>query len=145
MKLSKALKVKSLLVGEIQKLQQLIHSENVQLNDNTSHFDTKKLYEQLKAKQEKLVEIKAKLASANSEIWPAVFQLVELKSRIVFLKGLNTQEGTEKTGYGLNTLDRTFRPQINKETVEQEMSTLQTEIESLQDQLDEFNHTHTIE
>jgi len=146
MKLSKALKTKNRLVGEINKLQQLIQTENLYEELNQSKFDVQQLYEELKENQTKLISLKTSLAQENSGIWKNIFEITELKGRIQFLKNLNTKEGTfrERDGF-TGTTERKYVVQINKVKVEDEINSIEEKILVLQDEIDEYNATHTIE
>jgi hypothetical protein len=145
MKLARALKLKKKLAGEIAKLQQLINTENLQVDTNKSRFDVKDLLNDLFVKQEKLVAVKTQIAQANSAIWSRIFLITEFKGRITFLRGINTQEGSFSEVSYRETINKTFTPQVNKAEIEEMVKRLETEIESLQEEIDEYNQTTQVD
>jgi len=141
MKLSRALKLKKKLAGEISQLQQLISTENTQLDENKSRFVVKDLLAELTQKQEKLVAVKTQIAQANRFIWESIFKITELKGRITFLRSINTQEGSFSEVSYRETINKKFTPQINKAEVESMVKVIEAEIETLQESIDEYNQT----
>ena len=108
-------------------------------------YDTHAVLAQLRAKTVELVTLKARLAAANSDAYPQIFRLAELKGLVASLKALPTKEGvyTESLGYAQNT-EVAYVAQIKRAEADALVETLQTEIQSIQDALDEFNFTRSI-
>jgi hypothetical protein len=140
MNLAKALKAKNQLVGEINKLREVIQSQNVQLNDNTSHFKVGTAYADYVSNLQKLAALKANIAQANVDVWLAIFTIVELKGQIAFLNGLNTREGTFKEGSYGQVVDNVYKPALNTAFVHDEIVRAEAQIVMLQDQVDDYNH-----
>ena len=145
MKLSRALKLRKKLAGEIAHLQQLISVENVSQDENESKFVVENLWVELHYKQTKLVSVKTAIAVGNAGIWESIFQIVELKGQVTFLRNLDTKEGTfNEASYHQEALKRTYKPQIDKVRVEKEIKNLEVQIEELQDKIDDYNQSHTV-
>jgi len=144
MNLAKALKRKNQLVGEINKLKEIIESQNVQLNDNRSRFNVHEAYVDYLRKLKELADLKAAIAVANVDIWLKIFSIVELKGQIAFLNSLNTREGTFKEGAYGQVVDNTYKPVLSAEVVHEEIVRAEAQIVELQDQIDDYNHRVTI-
>lgn len=145
MKLSRALKLKKKIAGEIVQLQNLITHENVQIEPNTSRFKTPELLEKLIEKQTKLIDLKTQIAKSNEPIWRLIFQSAELKGRILFLRGLNTNEGIiKRESYRGDPVPEKHIPQINKAQVEDQITALEKQIEQLQEDIDTYNYSHDL-
>jgi hypothetical protein len=144
MKISKLLKSKNKLSGEINRLQGLIAQENVVENDNTSLFDVLKLYEEYNLKSKELCEVKTTLAIANVAIYDKIFEMAELKGKASFLHTLDVRQGKYITGRGDTKTELVYTPAISKIFVDEEIKKISTKIEEIQEKLDEFNHTSNI-
>jgi hypothetical protein len=147
MKLSKALKLKNKLAGEVKSKQSLVEEENVQINDNESPFSTPDLDAESVEVQNKLIDIKVKIAIANVPVYPIIYKLAELKNRVAYLKDLNTKEGTffESRFLSADSARETkYVPQISKERVKELIKEAEEKIEQLQDALDDFNSVTVI-
>ena len=145
MKLAKALKQKNLLAGEIAQLKTVLAEQNSRPARQPFDYDTRTVLAQLPAKTDELVALKARLAAANSDAYPQIFRLAELKGLVASLKALPTKEGVyaESLGYAQNT-EVAYVAQIKRAEADALVETLQTEIQSIQDNLDEYNFTRSI-
>lgn len=144
MNIVKALKKKNQLVGEINKLAIIVSRENVKLNENDSRFDVKSAYAEYKAKLAELVALKTSIAVANTGIWGKIFEIVERKNRIAFLRNVPTREGTFKERSYAEAVENIYTPTINAKAVEDEIKQLEQEIVDLQDEVDNYNYTTSI-
>ena len=145
MKLAKALKQKNLLAGEIAQLKTILAEQNSRPARQPFDYDARTVLSQLRAKTDELVTLKARLAAANTDAYPQIFRLAELKGLVASLKALPAKEGvyTESLGYAQNA-EVTYVVQIKRAEVDALVETFQTEIQSIQDDLDEFNFTRSI-
>lgn len=141
MNISKALKVKNRLAGEVSKLQDIVRRENSRRNDNTSSIEVEKTYEDLKNTLNLLVSLKASISRASSPIADKLSRLSELKNHINWLSSIPTSEGEEKISYGhsADIYTYTWKAFLNREQLDGEIEKNQTEINLLQDEIDEFN------
>lgn len=145
MKLSKALKVKNSLVKEINDLKAKIQKHNVVIDDNDFQFDTKDLYKQLLDKSAKLALLKKEISVANGSIIQNIFNLAEFKGIIAMLSELNTQKGTVSSeNFRGGEVKHTYKPQIDDQFVSDAIKGLEKSMETLQDEIDEYNATHEI-
>ena len=71
-----------------------------------------------------------------------ILKLSELKSKIVFLQGINTTEGMVSS-YGEDTIK--FTAVYDKLFVRDSIELCEKHIDEIQDELDKFNHTTTVE
>jgi len=147
MKLTQALKQKNRLAGELVRQQQILQRENARRNDSTSQVDREAVYTRILELSDKLGELKGKITQANTNIYPALERMAELKSRISFLQGLQKREGEEIVPLhgDLQPLKYTWNSFITQEKCDELVADLQQEIDTLQDQVDEFNATTQVE
>lgn len=145
MKLSKALKEKKRLTGEIQRLKRLIYSKNSYIEGSKvpEKFDVKELYAQLQSKIQELVNLKIVINEANKEIQSSIYLLSEYKGLIDFFNTLNTTEGpTHDYHTDINT---NYCAQIDELEKEELIKKYQDKADRLQDQIDTYNYTTEID
>ena len=65
MNISKALKIKNRLVGELVKLQEIAKRENSRRNDNISKVDCGEVFNQIGVTRTKLVALKSAIVEAS--------------------------------------------------------------------------------
>jgi prefoldin subunit 5 len=141
--LSRALKVKSRLVSRLRELQEFINKYNSLVSGAERPSSVMTAYEESKAITQTLCDIKAAIQIANVPIQTKIFTLAEAKSLKTFLQRLNTTHGTAALGYSGETTE--YDSEIKGAYVNDEIKRLTKEIESLQDQIDEFNATTLLE
>jgi hypothetical protein len=146
MKLSQALKHKNRLAGEIVAQQRILSRENSRRNDNPSKVNVEAVFTKIIDLSTQLGSLKAAIAVANVPIYPKIERMAELKARITFIKGLNKREGIEIEPIGANqTKEFTWKAFITEEQADKEIAALQSEIDKLQDEVDAFNATTSIQ
>lgn len=146
MKLSQALKQKNRLAGEIVTQQRILTRENSKRNDNPSKVEVSAVFSRIVTLSDELGKIKAAIAAANVPIYPKIERMAELKSRIAYIKGLNKREGTEVEPIGANqTKEFTWTAFITEEKADKLVAELQGEIDRLQDEVDAFNATTSVQ
>lgn len=145
MKLSKALKQKNLLAGEVTQLKAVLAAQNSRSARQPFDYDTRAVLEQLRAKTDELVSLKTRLAVANVAAYAQIFRLAELKGLVASLTSLPTKDGVfnESLGYAQNA-EVTYVAQIKRAEADALVAALQTEIQALQDNLDEYNFTRSV-
>lgn len=147
MKLAKALKLKNQLAGELTELKALLANQNVRSSKQKFDYDNHELLARLRAKMDELVKVKAAIGAANAEVYDKIFRLAELKGLVTSLRGLDTKAGLvhEPHVYQPATYDVEYVAQIGKVEQDKIIAELNAEIQSLQDALDEFNFSHSVD
>lgn len=149
--LAKALKVKNRLVGELSNLQNVARQHNALPVENREDKSVRldKVWEDIRDVSNRIVELKSKIAVASAPITPFLVDLAETKSAITFLEGLPVKEGKEDThiGYGVNSSLKTvvWNSYINEDSKAKLIKENKNRIDTLQDQIDEFNATTKID
>lgn len=146
MKIAKALKLKNQLAGEVAQLKDLLTKQNSRSTKQKFDYDNREVLTRLRAKLAELVKVKAVVAAANAEVYDEIFRLAELKGLVTTLSGLDTKAGVfhEGRGFGEAAYEVEYVAQIGKVDVDKLVAELNAEIQSLQDSLDEFNFTRSV-
>jgi hypothetical protein len=143
--LAKALKVKNRLVGELSNLQNVARQHNALPVESRGEKSVRldKVWQDIQTTSNHLVELKSKIAVATAPITPLLVDLAETKSTIAFLESLQIKEGKEDTqiGYGVNSSLKTvvWNSFIDEAAKTKLIKENKNRIDSLQDQIDEFN------
>jgi hypothetical protein len=145
--LAKALSVKNRLAGRMAQTRSNIETYNSVLAGQRdekvqSTVDVRAEYERLLLLQEALVAVKAAIHRANSPTYEDVLRLAEKKALVQLLDELNTKHGTEP---GFNGVEYRYSATILKPEVLEMVRRLETEIDKLQDRLNQFNATAVVE
>jgi len=146
MKIAKALKLKNQLAGEVAQLKELLTKQNVRSTKQKFDYDNREVLARLRAKVTELVKVKAAVAAANAEIYAKVFRLAELKGLVSTLTALDTKSGVfhEGRGFAEASYEVEYVAQLGKVDVDKLVAESKAEIQSLQDELDEFNFTRSV-
>lgn len=144
--LAKLLKEKNAIVSKINDVKRRITNENIVENDNVSKWDTREEYTKLLNLTNKLVETKTNIARLNSTVADKIFRLSELKAIVAFLYELDTREGKfiVRDRYETRSDVMTKKAQLDSVFVQQEIDSLTVEINTLQDELEAYNHSTQI-
>lgn len=144
--LSKALSVKNRLAGRLSQARSNIELYNSvlagQAEETAAAIDVRAEYERYRALQEGLVAVKAGLQRANAAVYDVILRLGEKKAEVQMLAGLNTKHGAEP---GYNGVEFRYIAALTKPEVLATIRGLEAEIDALQDQLNAYNATTTIE
>jgi hypothetical protein len=146
--LAKALSVKNRLAGRLSQARTHIETYNSipagQRNaGGESTVDVRAEYERLLSLQEALVAVKAAIQRGNSPVYEDVLRLGEKKALVQMLSGLNTRHGTDVSGF--NSVEVQYSATILKPEVLEMVRRLEAELDRLQDKLNQFNATTTVE
>ena len=136
MSLARALKERSRLAGRIKRNFQVIDRENSRISGSPRSFDVRAIYAENRELMEKLIDVKKRIAAANAPIAGKLVEMDELKSMIAYLKGLDTTAEIKHDGYNRDVL---YEAVISAAEVNAAVEELQKRVETLQDELDEFN------
>lgn len=141
MNISKALKVKNRLAGEVSRLQELIHRENSKREDNPHEVDFAKALSDLETARAQLVEIKSKICKASAEISYTLAALAEEKSNKVYLERIPVRELSEFVSMGAGNAPREIKYSnvYTRADIDGLVTVSQNTINTLQDTIDEFN------
>ena len=146
MKIVKAQKLIKRLKGEIAELQQRISGTLSTLEENEYEADFKALMVTLSEKVKKLIELKVKVMKANidNDVFKTILSLGELKSRLVFINGLNPVTGSVRAHYG--EVERAkYKTQLLPTEKTKMVEECQKAINEMTDELDDFNATTSID
>jgi hypothetical protein len=140
---AQALKLKNRLSGQIKKVNDDILTYN-SMPEGNAEVSMKTLWEQRQALSEGLTWLKTAIHRANVEggIQRRIFVLGEKKALITTLQSLNTKHGLEESYRGTSINYVAFK---RKADVDRDVRTLEKEIDAIQEEIDQFNHTHRIE
>lgn len=146
MKIAKALKMKNQLAGEVAQLKELLAKQNSRSTKQKFDYDNREVLTRLRAKLAELVKVKAAIAVANAEVYDKIFRLAELKGLVVTLTALDTRAGVfhEGRGFGEAAYETEYAAQLSKVDVDNLVAESNAEIQVLQDTLDEFNFTRSV-
>jgi len=160
MKLAKALKEKNRIAGEINRLKTLISRENSRDVKSSSTVDVSSLWIDLLNTTEKLIKVKTEIFKANVGIYDKIVRMAELKGRSSWLFTINTNNEKIENPYGTNIMVTEYKAcmalnqnvnildlvrQFKLEDVDRMTKDLQDEIAKLQDEIDEYNATVSID
>lgn len=141
MNISKALKVKNRLIGEVNRLQEILKRENSRRSDNPSEVNVEETANLLIETRRKLISLKGAIGEASAPLSEKLSFLTEQKAAINFYNSLPTREGEELTLVGANRekLAYQWTAYLNRESVDSLVKELQNSINETQDQIDDFN------
>lgn len=153
--LSHALKHKNRLAGEVARLREIVQRENSRKESQPPRADVRAAFDQNVDRSRELAAFKGAIAAANAGvtgtdrgIYGKLNLQAELRGLIAFIKALNTKEGEEIERVGFLSRDDAVRTvfvaTITRDEVDRLTVAYQTEIERLQDEIDEFNATTRI-
>jgi len=145
--LAKALSIKNRLAGRLSQARSNIETYNSVLAGQRDEagqgtVDVRAEFERLLMLQEGLVAVKAAIQRGNAPVYEEVLRLGEKKALVQMFNGLNTKHGTEP---GFNGVEYRYAATILKPEVLETVRRLETEIDKLQDKLNQYNATTTVE
>jgi hypothetical protein len=145
MKLYKALKLRKNLVGEIAKLKQQIKDKNSYLegSKNGEKFNVQDAYDELLIKIDELTGLKFAINEANKEIQAKIYTLAEYKALIAFWNEVSVDEGT-KVASPYSEKVQSYVVQVDEAKRNEIVKNFQKRVDSLQEELDEYNFTTDI-
>lgn len=146
MNIAKALKVKNRLVGEVNRLKEIIRRENSRRDDNPSKIDVNSVVEEFLKASTRLSILKGEIQKANVGIFDSLALLEESKNSLNWLKTLPTREGEEVDFIGRDQekLTHKWTAYYNQERLDKEVKKLEDFISLLQDGIDEYNAKTTV-
>ncbi len=147
MKLTKALKLKNQLAGEVTELKDRLGKQNSRPATVPFDYEAREVLTALREKVDYLITVKSAIAAANVAQYPRIFRLAELKGLVALLKALDVRHGVfkEAGNYAQPAYEIEYVAQLKKAAVDGLVAELEAEISALQDELDEFNQSQSIE
>src|SRR5215472_14762103 len=142
--LAKALKLKNRLTGRLAKVQADIQAYNSVPEGQADQVNVPALMKTREELVAALVGLKTAINEANREAQRDIYDLAEKKAMAQFLAGVNTRHGPQPPVYPA-TIEVNYVAALKKADVYAKVVRLETEIDQLQDKLDQFNHVHKIE
>ena len=142
--LAKALKVKNRLAGRLAKAQADIQAFNSVPEGQADQVNVPALMQAREELVGALVGLKAAINEANREAQRDIYDLAEKKAAAQFLAGVSTRHGPQPPVYP-STIEVNYVAALKKADVDALVVRLESEIDQLQDKLDQFNHVHKIE
>lgn len=148
MNLAKALKTKSRLVNKIATLQTDIQHHNSISSEQERKINVTTMMADLEDAVQYLIKLKLTIFIASTPMRETILKLAETKSRIAFLRGIDIHEGKGKESdnyrFG-NNEDTAYVVEFDIVWVRTATASCETLIDTLQDNLDTFNHKTEIE
>jgi len=139
--LAKALSIKNRLAGRLAQARSNVEAYNSVLAGQESVV-VRLEFDRFLAFQEGIVAVKAAIQRANAPIYDDVLRVAEKKALLQMLNGLSTKSGAEP-GYG--GVEFRYTAAIPKPEVLEMVRRIEAEIDRLQDRLNQFNATATLE
>jgi hypothetical protein len=145
--LAKALSVKNRLAGRLAQARSNIENYNSVMagqRDESAQatVDVRAELERLLALQGALIAVKTAIHRANASVYDDVLRLAEKKAIVQMLSNLNTKHGTEP---GFNGVEYRYAAMIKKPEALELVRRLESEIDRLQDKLNEYNIAARVE
>jgi hypothetical protein len=143
MNIKQALKKKNRLAGQLKEALQIAVEVNSVVAGTKPSYNSQQKWSEAKSIMSDLVALKAKIHCANAPVADLIFKASEIKSMISILKGMSCSDGpivsyraTEPIMY-VATIGQIDRDKM--------VSVLETELDTINDRLDEFNAVTKIE
>jgi len=138
MNIKQALKRKNKLLALVVEEFNKASTYNSIEEGNPRPYSTTESIKKWQLYSEELVELKTKIHKANVPMFDKIFTLSELKSQIKFLRTLNCTQGKERNRWSEG--EAVVRhAEINTVERDNMIKVLETRIEMIQDELDDFN------
>jgi len=144
--LAKALKLKNRLTGRLAEVTAEIQGNNSVLAEQVgseSVPDVRALLESRRQLVTALVDLKAAHYLANQPIQRQLYVLGEKKAEVAFLRGIHVRDGVERHSYQNTELK--WIAEIKKSEIDTNVRKLESEIDALQEEIDQYNYTAKVE
>ena len=146
MTIARALKEKNRIANKLSLVRTRIRNQNSIESNIKRTFDINALLQEEHGLYNRLVAVKKAIAVANIEIAEKLIRMSEMKGAIEWYRSIPTKEGTfQEPSYRDGTITRTFTVVLTEQEIIKITEEIQKEIETLQDEIDEFNATKFID
>lgn len=146
MNIAQGLKEKNRIAGRIVQLQKQVETNNQYVKGKETDFDSRELLIKLQEEWAHLIDIKTKIAKANVGIADKLVQLTEAKAELQFWNGFFNAGPAElvevrdvRIGGEYTPVTTVTISTITSKEVVENRQRVQSLIESLQDEIDNFN------
>lgn len=143
MNIKQALKKKNKLVGLINEEFHKASQYNVIDEGNPRPYSATEAIGKWMQLSNDLIVLKTQIHEANLPVYGKIFELSELKNQVKYLKSLNCTSGVVHSRWD-NEKPVIKHAEINVVERDSMVKNLESRIESLQDELDQWNHNTTI-
>lgn len=137
MNIKQALKEKNKLVKKNSENFQKFSTYNSVEEGSVRPYDPRKSLEDWMKGVDQLVELKTKIHKANSKVYDKIFKLAELKSMAKQLRNVDCESGKVFIKYGSDSIIKVTEISILER--DQMIEKIESEIETIQDELDIHN------
>jgi len=146
MTLHEAMRAKNRLVKRLQALRNDIQRYNRSVKGNPQDLDARAALELEAEIFGTLVEVRAAIARANAPMQERIVRMIELRSRISFLRSVPTERGIVPS-HGFMGADTAaeYEVQVDRSATEEQARQAEMEIDAIQTELGRFNHETTID
>lgn len=147
MSLKRALRLKNKMVETVNNLKTKITTFNRVTKANQFRDDVQRLFNELMAARDNLIQIKTAIAIASSTIRNFIVEMGELRDHLTFLRSINTDDSSvEEHPYRLEPAKEIqYKVALTYGYIENAIKATQTRIDEIQDKIDEYNATTMIE
>ena len=145
MNIKQALKKKNKLVGLIQEELSKALQYNVVDEGNPRPYSSVDSIGKWMQLTDELVDLKTKIHRANGPVYHKIFELSELKNQVKGLKSLNCSSGKVATNRWVSEEPTVKHAEINTVERDEMVKAFELRIETIQDELDQWNHNTLIE
>jgi len=142
MNVKQALKVKNKLVTELKAQYQILQKYNSIEEGNPRRYSMVDSFAKIQSLSSELVELKARIHTANQPVYQQIFELAELKGFVKELKKVPTDEGKQVERYG--SVQSVKEVELNIVDIQKKVDILSVKIEELQNELDIHNANTSI-
>jgi hypothetical protein len=144
MNIKQALKRKNKIVGLMSEEWSKVSQYNVTDEGNPRPYSAVESMAKWFELSEELIKLKTKIHLANGPKYDLIFRLAETKNQAKYLKSLNCQSGKVQTRWDSDN-HVIKHAEINILERDKMVKDMETRIEFIQDELDQWNHNTIIE
>jgi chromosome segregation ATPase len=141
--LARLLKYRKRVQQEIARLAQDIQGHNSVLKGAEREVDVRADWKKYRVLVQHLADLKDALFKANAPIYGRILRLANCKSEILMLRAVKVDHGARPHFIGEHIEE--WEAELRKAEIDQTCKELESEIDALQDELDNFNHMTTVE
>lgn len=150
--IAKALNVKNRLVGEKNRLYNLVQQNSSRLETTKTNYKVEELWAQYEAVVANLIAVKTAIAKANVAVYEKIYTISELKSKAAQMQQLSTDESDYQEQIYNRVTGETTKGAIVKRVVlfsdkvlAEKLLVIEAEIAKLHDEVTAYNYNTQIE
>ena len=142
--IAKALKEKERVAAKLEQARKLVSRYNSVRSGVACPVSVKEQYALVLELEGKYLELKKAIAMANGPVMDKLAEMLVLRGCIAYRDTINTTVAAPAEGYERNEIVP-FNVTLSEMDVIEAKSALQDRLDALQDELDTFNATHTVD